>query len=411
MSDLPRLRILLVTRNLPPLVGGMERLNWHMADELSRHAEVRIVGPAGSAATTPAAVAVDEVPLRPLWKFLIHAQGRAWRTARAWKPDVVLAGSGLTAPAAWLAARASGARAAVYVHGLDLVVRHPVYRCLWRPALRHMDRVIANSRPTAALAQGIGVKPGRIGIVCPGVDLPADATTRARDATKTEEPFSTQAIDRKISVADFRQHHGLGNRPLLLSVGRLSTRKGLREFVVEALPRIVAVYPDVLLLVVGDAPRDALHAQAQTPQSIQAAAEQMGVAKNLRFLGAVTDSQLDSAYRAADVHVFPVRDIPGDPEGFGMVAVEAAAHGLPTVAFASGGVVDAVAEGESGYLIVGGDYAGFAHAVLRMLAETTLLRKSSEAFARRFAWSEFGQKVAALLTLDGSTTAATGCSM
>ena len=42
--------ILIVTRNLPPLVGGMERLNWHIADELSRHAEVHVIGPTGAAA-------------------------------------------------------------------------------------------------------------------------------------------------------------------------------------------------------------------------------------------------------------------------------------------------------------------------------------------------------------------------
>ena len=43
-------RILHITRNLPPLVGGMERLNWHIADELSRHAQVQLIGPSGSAA-------------------------------------------------------------------------------------------------------------------------------------------------------------------------------------------------------------------------------------------------------------------------------------------------------------------------------------------------------------------------
>lgn len=46
-------RILLITRNLPPLVGGMERLNWHMADELSKYAEVKVVGPTGAAAVKP----------------------------------------------------------------------------------------------------------------------------------------------------------------------------------------------------------------------------------------------------------------------------------------------------------------------------------------------------------------------
>lgn len=401
MSESPRSRVLLVTRNLPPLVGGMERLNWHMADELTRYADVRIVGPVGSSAVAPQAVATYEVPLKPLWRFIVRGLWRAWRVARAWQPDIVVAGSGLTAPAAWLVARACRARAVVYVHGLDLAVRHPVYRCLWRPALRHMDRVIANSHPTAALARGIGVDPGRIGIVCPGVDLPGGPVERACDAAEPSEVPGLPGGNECAVGSDLRQRYGFGNRPLLLSVGRLSTRKGLREFVVQAMPRIVAVRPDVMLLIVGDAPNDALHARAQTQESIQAAAEQFGLADNLRFLGTIVDYQvLGSIYRAADVHVFPVRDIQGDPEGFGMVAVEAAAHGLPTVAFATGGVVDAVAEGESGHLVHSGDYEGFAQAVLSTLDESGALRGRCKAFAREFAWSEFGRKLAVLLETE-----------
>lgn len=388
MPDIRRPRILLVTRNLPPLVGGMERLNWHMAEELAKHADVRVIGPAGSAAMAPTGVLVDEVPLKPLWKFLLHAPWRAWRAAHAWRPDVVLAGSGLTAPAAWFAARMSGARTAAYVHGLDLAVRHPGYRALWWPALRRMDRVIANSRATAALARVVGVQPDRIGIVPPGVDLPVEPA--ATDAAHSTTDGS--------AVSDFRERHQLGHRPLLLSVGRLSTRKGLREFVTLALPGIVEAYPGALLLVVGDAPKDALHAQAQTPESIRLAAEQVGVARHLRFLGTITDYQeLGAIYRAADVHVFPVREIAGDPEGFGMVAVEAAAHGLPTVAFATGGVVDAVVEGRSGLLVPPGDYPAFALAVQDALAKREALRKPCEVFAARFAWPEFGAGVREVL--------------
>lgn len=374
MSEPNRKRILLVTRNLPPLLGGMERLNWHMADELAKHADVRIIGPAGAAAAAPVGVVIDEVPLKPLRKFLLHAQRQAWRVARTWKPDVVLAGSGLTAPAAWFAARASGARAAAYVHGLDIAVRHPIYRGLWHPVLRRLDCVIANSRATAELARAIGVKPARIGIVHPGVELPAE--TGVADA-----------------VTRLRAELQLADRPVLLSVGRLSERKGLREFVSYSLPRIVASRPDAMLLVVGEVPSSALHAQAQTVASIREAAALAGVAGNVRFLGAIPDEELESAYRCADVHVFPVRQIPGDIEGFGMVAVEAAAHGLPTVAFGTGGVVDAVTEGESGYLIVLGDYQAFADAVVRMLTDTRAWGPTCIAVARRFAWSTFGRLV------------------
>lgn len=383
------MRILLVTRNLPPLVGGMERLNWHMAEELSKFAEVRVVGPAGAAALAPDGVIVREAPLQPLWKFLLRARKLARREARAWRPDIVLAGSGLTAPIARSVARMIGAQMAVYVHGLDIVVKHLVYRALWLPAIRHANRVVANSSATAGLCRDIGVDPACIGIVHPGVDMPSvNAEFNSSPSARTD-------------AASFRARHGLGDGPLLLSVGRLSTRKGLREFVIRCLPRIVAAQPGVTLLVVGDAPSQALHAETQTPASIQAAAEAAGIVKNVRFLGKVSDKELLALYSSADVHVFPVREIPGDPEGFGMVAVEAAAQGVPTVAFATGGVVDAVADGQSGRLITTGDYAAFADAVAATLAQRDTLREPCVAFARRFAWPRFGAGISEQLALIG----------
>lgn len=379
MSEPSRSRILLVTRNLPPLVGGMERLNWHMAEELARHADVRVVGPVGSAALAPAGVAVEEVPLSPLPRFLLGACLKAWRIARRWKPDVVLAGSGLTAPMAWWAARACGARAAVYVHGLDMALRKPLYRALWLPAIRRMDCVIANSGPTRQLALDAGVQAARIGIVHPGVDVPAAETGVAE-------------------AARFRAGEGLEGRAVLLSVGRLSQRKGLREFVADVLPDVVAARPGTMLLVVGDSPNQALHAQAQTPQSIQAEADCHGVGGNIRFLGVITDrAHLAAVYRSADVHAFPVRQIPGDPEGFGMVAVEAAAHELPTVAYATGGIVEAVDDGRSGRLVPPGDAKAMVAAILETLDRRDALRASCRAFAAGKAWPVFGEQVRRLL--------------
>lgn len=367
--------LLLVTRNLPPLWGGMERLNWHMAEQLTRRYRVRAVSIAGAAAAAPAGVTVCDVPGKPLWRFLLGAAWASLRIARRERPHVVLAGSGLTAPLAWLAARASGAHAVAYVHGLDLAVPSRVYRALWLLALRRMDRVIANSRATAGLARRAGVAEGRIAIVHPGVELPRlDPEARNR----------------------FRTRHSLGEAPVLLSVGRLSARKGLLEFVADVLPKIVEQQPDVLLLVVGDVPANALFAEAQTPESILQAARAAGVESRVRFLGTQFGQDLADAYAGADVHVFPVREIPGDPEGFGMVAVEAAAHGLPTVAYATGGVVDAVRDGVSGRLVASGHAGEMATALLDMLRAPPD-RHAMLAFAAEFAWPAFGQRVCSAL--------------
>lgn len=371
MSE-PRPKLLLVTRNFPPLWGGMERLNWHMAAELAKSFDVRIIAPTGAAQHAQPGMIVREAPLKPLRRFLLRAAALARKEARVWKPDIVLAGSGLTAPLAWWAARACHARTAAYVHGLDLTVPHPIYRALWRPALRQMHAVIANSSATAALARNIGIASARIQIVHPGVEIPEpDSTARAR----------------------FRAAHGIeAQAPVLLSVGRLTARKGLREFVGEVLPQIVQAHLDVVLVVVGDAPENALYAQSQSPASIQAAADAVGVGPHLRFVGKRFGAELADAYFGADLHVFPVRELAHDPEGFGMVAVEAAAHGLPTVAYATGGVVDAVADGISGRLVPPGDADAFAAAVKGLL-QRPLPEVQIQEFARRFAWEVFGESI------------------
>lgn len=370
-----RLRILHVTRNLPPLVGGMERLNWHIADELSQRADVHVIGPQGAASLKPDGVTVTEAPLRPLWRFLLASARQAVASACRFRPDIVLAGSGLTAHAALLAARFGKARAAVYVHGLDLAAKHPIYRALWLPAIRRMDVVIANSRPTADLALALGVRREKLHLVHPGVQIPHAA--RSDDALQA-----------------FRQRHELGHAKLLLSIGRLTTRKGLREFVQQALPIIIRQAPDALLVVIGDTPTDSLQADLQTRQSIQLTADTAGVGQHVRFLGLVDDSTLACAYESATAHIFPVRSLPGDPEGFGMVAIEAAAHGLPTVAFASGGIIDAVAEGQSGHLIPLEDYAAFARSVLQILGDgKDIWRTRATAFAENFAWPVFGRRL------------------
>ncbi len=191
----------------------------------------------------------------------------------------------------------------------------------------------------------------------------------------------------------------------MLSIGRLTTRKGLREFVQHALPHIVQGAPDTLLLVIGDAPTDSLHASVQTRDSIQSVADTAGIGHHLRFLGVVTDPhELACAYECATLHIFPVRHLPGDPEGFGMVAIEAAAHGVPTIAFSTGGIVDAVSPGQSGSLVTPEDYPALSKAVLHVLQSSEAPYPNCATFARNFAWPEFGTKLLRALYAERIST-------
>lgn len=370
---------LIVTRNLPPLVGGMERLIWHIVNALKDDYRTTVVGPRGSTPHLPPSVDAQEVPLRPLYRFLLGSALTAVFAAIRQRPSVILAGSGLTAPIVWLAARLSGARSVVYLHGLDVEAQHPIYRLIWRPVFKNFDLVIVNSKFTRDLALETGVSASRIHIIPPGVDLPdLSLKTKARAA--------------------FRQRLDLGDVPVMLYVGRITPRKGLTSFVEKNLPHVVASAPTARVVVIGDEPHGALLNAARGERArAEHALREADLNHAVLFLGECSqdDPVLSEAYFGSDVMIFPVQDRPGDNEGFGMVAVEAAAHELPTVAFGVGGVTDAVCDGVSGKLIRAGDSSAFTDALIERIK--TPASCNSRKFAETFAWTEFDKKIRGLI--------------
>lgn len=380
MSETQRKTVLLITRNFPPMIGGMEKLNQRMLEGLSLTHRTFLIGPKGCQDEAPASTQAYEAPAANFFVFLIYAKCMAVYLALTQKPNVCLAGSGLTAPYAWLSARLSGARAAVYVHGLDLIADSRIYRWFWLPFIRRCDTVIANSANTRQLAESAGILPERITVVHPGTDIPEMHSARA---------------------SEFRSRFGFGNLPLLVSVGRITERKGLLPFLRNAWPKVLERHPDAQLVVIGSEPKQALRKDKRSALAdIRAYLSESGLDRSVHFLGRVDDVTLTAAYQAANIHVFPVLDGPDDVEGFGMVAIEAAAHGLKTVAFSAGGVSDAVAEGESGCLLAPGDYEAMARAV----ADELTVGKSPDdvrqcrSFAERRTWHTFNAGIQQALT-------------
>src|SRR5690554_6645836 len=252
------MKMLLVTRNLPPLLGGMEKLNFHMALELSKEFEVIVIGPRQAAEEFSLNIHFIGVQLKPLWLFLMVTMFKSIITSRRTRPDIVLAGSGLTAPIAYISALLIGKKSAVYTHGLDVAVKNKIYKLLWLPCIKRVDKIIANSNYTAKLLKDTGAKDTKISVVYPGVELPKIPSDNGQS---------------------FKSEYHLHDGPILLSVGRLTTRKGLLEFVKFSLPDIVARIPDVQLVVIGEEPINSLAATRQTKKEIQEAADSLNIGK------------------------------------------------------------------------------------------------------------------------------------
>ena len=379
--------ILVVTWNYPPRRGGIENLIGNLCRELRKKHSVKVVT-TYSRVSSFSEVDVFRAPLPGLFNFALYA---LWRgtilLARNSGITVVFGGSVLAAPLVLLLARVFGRRAVVQAHGLDIIYRSVFYRQICVRWLQHCDYVVANSGYTAGLARARGIPQERLAIIPPGVDL-AHFTASA----------DVDAIKRSFGVA---------GRRIILFVGRLARRKGVKEFIENSLVQIAREIPEVCFLVVGDHPAASLVHSENIVSEIEAAITKLKITEHVRLLGALSDGDVTKLYQISDVIVLPVLDVEDDVEGFGIVALEAAASGKPVVATRVGGIPDAVEDDKSGILVAAGDYTGLSRAITALLRDGPFRAALGE-FGRcrvreKFFWAGVGRCYEKLISEIGSS--------
>ena len=274
----------------------------------------------------------------------------------------------------WLVARLIRRPLVIYSHGEELTTwRQPMKMRAMVTTYRHADVVITNSEFTRDELVKRGVAPQKIVLLNPGVDV---------------ERFRPGLPHRDLTA-------GIGlavGEKLIVSVGRLSRRKGFDQ-VIRAIP---------LLLAGGVAVRYAVIGIGEDLGHLSKLAAECEVADRVHFLGHVAPEDLPRWYNAADVVAMPNREIDGDTEGFGMVFVEAAACGKPTVAGLAGGTGAAVVDGVTGFRVNGESVAAVADAIGRLLWNPALARELGEnGYARavsEFSWERVAERTRQLDT-------------
>lgn len=182
---------------------------------------------------------------------------------------------------------------------------------------------------------------------------------------------------------------------VILTVARINPRKGQLEVItaLQALPD--ALRDRVEYWLVG------AHTKENYDTTLTAAAARSDFP--VKFLGDIPDEQLGAIYAQADVFAMTSMPHRHSVEGFGLVYLEAGAHGLPVVAHAIGGVPEAVIDGETGLLVAPGDRAALTASFARLLGDAALRRRlgdAGRARARAHTWPDsaaalFGQPPAA----------------
>jgi phosphatidyl-myo-inositol dimannoside synthase len=181
--------------------------------------------------------------------------------------------------------------------------------------------------------------------------------------------------------------------PVLLTVASfISPRKG-HDVIVRALPVIRESVPGARWVTIGDGP-------LRTEVERSAAAE--GVDGAATFLGRVDDAERDRWLDRARVFCMPSRlpEAGVGGEGFGIVYLEAGAHGLPVIGGRVAGALDAVVDGTTGLLVDPADHMAVAAAAIELLSDRGLAERlgaQGRLHAEEHAWPRIGARIEALL--------------
>lgn len=325
------MRILLATYEYPPDLGGVAG---YLGGLFGAMAEARVIR-----------FRLPSLPLGWLWHL-----PRLFLASR--KADVVVVSHVLPMGAA---AMLCGKPYVVIVHGLDLrsAAAHPRKKALATRVLKDAKLVVANSQATASELSAFGIRPAEALVLTPAVDpAPGEAVPIA--------------------------HGG----KVILAVGRLVPRKGF-DRLIRLLPELRKACGDISLTIAGAGPEEG---------RLRADAIRAGVGAHVRFEIAPSRDKLAELYRGADVFALPVRRSDRDVEGFGIVFLEAALHGLPSVSSRVGGVPEAVQDGATGLLVDPDSEGELFEALKRLLNDAALAARLGRAGRDRvlkdFRWED-----------------------
>lgn len=243
----------------------------------------------------------------------------------------------------------------VSFHGADVLVEmsKPAYRQATEQMLTAVRRVLVRSDSLGHALIELGCEPAKIEVVRAGIPL-REFRFRPRSLPPNNEWRFVQAC-------------------------RLIRKKGLSTSL-HAFAAFAARYPQATFSIAGEGP---------LLEELQALARQLGIEKQVRFLGLVSQDELRELFFASHIFLHPSekgRD--GNQEGVPNSMLEAMATGLPVFATTHGGIPEAIESGMSGILVSEGDHGALGRALLEAVEAPDLLaslaRAGADAVAKNF---------------------------
>ena len=224
------------------------------------------------------------------------------------------------------------------------------------------DKIAANSAYTRDLMiASLKINSDKIKIIHPGIDI-------YEDFISNEDRENVKKIIKDAS-------------PIITTLARVEKRKG-HKFVINAISELRSKFPNMLYLIAGKGPY---------LNEIKKYVRILGIEKNVVFLGWITEPEKSLVIQSSDIFIMTPSQVGESIEGFGMVFIDAAFHGIASIGTLSGGISDAIINSKTGLLCEEGDQESITKNIDKLLSSKELRaelgRTGRERARNEFSWT------------------------
>lgn len=350
------MKVLFITRKYPPQVGGMESYSYGLINNYPGEKYTIIYR--GSQKWLP--LVYSYLLLRGLLKAIIK------------KVDVIHLSDGVMAPMGWIIKLITRKKVVFTAHGKDINFNFGLYQMIMPFFFKKMDRIYCVSRNTLKECLKVGISQKKC------LFIPNGINPKEFDENYNKEDLKKE-LEEKYKLA-------LNNKKILLTVGRLSKRKGVLWFLKNVMSYL---NKDVVYVIVGSDNTEINDLKSwigikkvNYSDKILEALEKLNLKNKVFWLGRLSLADLKKFLKISDIFVMPNIKVEGDVEGFGIVALEAAVAGLPVLASDLEGIKDAIVNNKNGILVKSQNAESFRKKIVELLSDDDYCNKLGEKFSK-----------------------------
>ena len=246
------------------------------------------------------------------------------------------------------------------IHGKE--INHPLGSSLnsrMNKAFKKAKFIIANSQYTKELGVKMGLEKNKIHVIHPGTNYPV--TIEKQYQLKSEEIFGSSF-------------------PKIITIARLDKRKS-HQNILMTIKNLIPTYPDIKYVCIGD---------GEEKNNLLNLNKQLELEQNVMFFYKINESLKTALLDEANLFLMPSIQVKKSVEGFGISFIEAASYGKGSIGGITGGEADSIENGKTGYLCDGNNLNSIYESILKFFENDNykILGSQAKDFSKKFKWSD-----------------------